>query len=97
MKRLAQMKAVLGDAVDVVVRFYGEKKNGWAQKIRIQAHFKKRVVRVEKFLSRPIGDFYDTIRNAMSVFGSELKEKVVGKKKAMRRDRTLSAKYSPAM
>ncbi len=90
-RHLDGLKIMLDGAANVVVRICGQKKNGWAQKVRVEAHFKGRIVAVEKFLCRRIGDFYDNLNKVMEVFCVELKEKKRGRQKAMRRDRTLTA------
>lgn len=76
-KNLARLGKMLMDATEVIVRLSGARKNGWSQKVRIEAHFKGAVVAVDEFLSRvsPVADFYGTIQEAFRKVALQISNK----------------------
>lgn len=92
MDHLKRSEKLLEGATDVVVRMYGAKKSGYAEKFHIAVFLKRRSILVQKFMARRAGDYYDVSRFAIKTFFNKLNEEKSRERAKARRKHSDSRK-----
>ena len=94
MDHLKRSEKLLEGATDLVIRMYGARKSGYAQKFHIANKKKKKSILVHKFTGRRADDYYEVSRVAIRTFFNKLNE-VKSRERAMaRHEHVKSSKVS---